>query len=94
MVSDKILGSILSLIALLIIGSETYGLIIMPILDTTLIPAQFYIQYIALAAPVYIGVLGISLIVLWIGITMITTPPPQEFDFEEFEEEIKKEENA
>ncbi len=91
MVSDKFIGFIMVLISIAAILSEFYYLIFVPISDYTLI-SGWEGQYWALAIPVFLGVLGIFLIVFWIGVTMITTPPPEEFDFEEFEKELEEQE--
>lgn len=91
MASDKFIGFIMTIVGIAVIFVEAYYLIYQPIMDKALIQA-FAAQYWALAIPVFLAVLGLFLIVIWIGYTMMTTPPPEEFDFEEFEKEIQKQE--
>ena len=93
MASDKLIGSIMVLVSLAAIISEFYYLIYVPLKDYSLVKSWAG-QYWALAIPVFAGVAIVFLIVFWIGYTMITTPPPEEFDFEEFEKELKAQEEA
>jgi DNA uptake protein ComE-like DNA-binding protein len=39
----------------------------------------------------FLGVAGVLAIVLWIGITMIQTPPPEAWDFDDLEDELDEE---
>ena len=91
MESDKIIGLFLSLFGFIAIVVEIMVLVYLPF-TRNLIEKDLLAVYLGLMIPVLIGVLGVALIIIWIGITMLTTPPPQEFDFEEFEAEMKAEE--
>ena len=68
---------------------EGFFLIIYPLLDDGEHIAGIAASiYWAIAIPLFLGVSGVLLIVLWIGITMFRTPPPEEWDFDEESEEL------
>lgn len=87
MVNDKVYGAIMTVIGLLGIGFETYLLIFSPLIHPDnlgeLEPALWW----AVAIPIFLGVLGVLGIVVWIGLTMIRTPPPEAWSFDELDEE-------
>jgi hypothetical protein len=45
--------------------------------------------YWAIALPLFLGVSGVLAIILWIGITMVQTPPPEAWDFDDLEDELE-----
>lgn len=66
--------------------AELYLLIIFPLMDKVPFEAKVYW---AIAIPLFLGVSGVLAIVLWIGITMIQTPPPEAWDFDDLEDELE-----
>ena len=90
--NDQIIGLVMAIIAIVGIFIELFLLIIQPATDNNLLSNLPSAQYWALAIPIFLGVFGVLAIVLWIGITMFRTPPPEAWDFEDFEEEFEKEE--
>lgn len=88
MVNDKIYGAIMTVIGLLGIVVETYFLIITPLLTNGDALGELNAGiYWAIAIPLFFGVLGVLGIVTWIGLTMIRTPPPEAWSFDELDEE-------
>jgi hypothetical protein len=90
MSNDKIIGAIMALVSIAIIVVEFYYLIFIPLRtdsDGFLGTAVYW----ALALPIFIAVLGVLLITTWIGITLIRTPPPEAWDFEDLEDEESSE---
>ena len=88
MASDKVVGFILILISIAAIAAE----LIFGLLGQIFFDAEIAIY--AIAIPVFIGVFVVFIILLWIGWTMITTPPPEQFNFDEevdFDSEEKEE---
>ena len=95
---EKIIGALIFLFALLLLIYYTWGLLILEIVPglRTAIETTFAgsflqgllapsVQFL-LILPIYLGVLLISIIAMWIGWTMITTPAPEpleDFDFDE-----------
>ncbi|MCY3411087.1 MAG: hypothetical protein INQ03_05545 [Candidatus Heimdallarchaeota archaeon] len=94
MVNDKIYGAIMAGIGAVGIALETYFLIFHPLLQPNVLPDGFEPLWWAVAIPIFIGVLGVLGIVVWIGLTMIRTPPPEAWSFDEVEEETKPEEES
>ena len=84
--NDQIIGLIMSFLALLGILLEFFFLIIQPLTDSSILSSLPSTQYWALAIPLFLGVLGVLSIILWIGMTMYRTPPPEAWDFEDFED--------
>ena len=77
MASDKVVGFILIILSLAAIAAELVFGLLGPIffdLETAVY---------AIAIPVFIGVFGVFIILAWIGWTMMTTPPPEQFNFDE-----------
>ena len=75
---DKNLGYLITLITLAVMA--VYFIWLFPGLFGTLFQwLESYSQW-AIKLPVIIAVYGILFIVLWIGYTMATTPPPIPFD--------------
>jgi hypothetical protein len=89
--NDQIIGLVMAIIAVVGIFVELILLIIQPAADSSILDNLPDAQYWALARPIFLGVFGVLAIVLWIGITMFRTPPPEAWDFEDFEDEIEKE---
>ncbi|MDH5402975.1 MAG: hypothetical protein OEZ01_01430 [Candidatus Heimdallarchaeota archaeon] len=88
--NDKIIGMIMALISAIVILGELWWLLLHPLIDDNLLGSFPKTQYLAIALPVYVGTAGVFAIVFWIGITMITTPPPESWDFDDIEEEINE----
>jgi len=86
--NDQIIGLIMALVALAAFVLELIYLIIFPAADSSILKLLPSAQYWALAIPLFLGVFGVLGIVFWIGITMFRTPPPEAWDFEDFEEEF------
>ncbi len=88
MVNDKLFGAIMAGIGIVGIAIETYFLIITPLISTAS-PLGGLMEgiYWAIAIPLYLGVFGVLAIVVWIGFTMIRTPPPEAWSFDELDEE-------
>ncbi|MHA2504139.1 MAG: hypothetical protein ACXAE3_14870 [Candidatus Kariarchaeaceae archaeon] len=89
--NDQIIGLVMALVAVVGILLEFLHLIIFPATRSEILDSLPNAQYWALAIPIFLGVFGVLAIVLWIGITMFRTPPPEAWDFEDFEEELEKE---
>ncbi len=95
---EKIIGALVFLFALLLLLYYTWGLLILEMFPDirTSVETMFAdsclqgllapsVQFL-LILPIYLGVLLISIIAMWIGWTMITTPAPEpleDFDFDE-----------
>lgn len=86
MSNDKIIGAVMAAVSVLVIIVEFIYLIYVPLTDST---SDFVGSgvYWALALPLFLGVAGVLLITTWIGVTLIRTPPPEAWDFEDLEEE-------
>ncbi len=96
MSKDKAYGALIFIISLIVILYYTYLAIVIQLLPdlATLLPflvppnADYWI----IALPVWVGMLGIFGIAAWVGLTMLTTPPP--VPLEEPVEEAPSEESA
>lgn len=86
--NDQIIGLIMAVVAFIGIIVEFFYLIIEPAANSSTLNEFPEAQYWALSIPLFLGVFGVLAIVLWIGITMFRTPPPEAWDFEDFEEEF------
>jgi len=91
MVNDKIFGAIMSLIGAVGIGLELVYLIYIPLTDESSLGGLAPGLWWGIAIPLFLGVLGVLGIVIWIGLTMIKTPPPEAWSFDETEEENTEE---
>jgi hypothetical protein len=96
---EKIFGALILIFALLLLLYYTWGLVILQvfpgvadwvtttfgegtILGNLLAPSWGFLVML----PIWLGVVLISIIAIWIGWTMITTPAPEpleDFDFDE-----------
>ncbi|MHA1911870.1 MAG: transcriptional regulator [Candidatus Kariarchaeaceae archaeon] len=77
MASDKLVGFILIILSLVAIAAELiFGLLGQIFFDPE-------VAIYAIAIPVFVGVFGVFIILAWIGWTMMTTPPPEQFNFDE-----------
>lgn len=84
MASDKVVGLILMIASIGIIAYEFwFGLMGAFRLDDDTSIDGYRSILVALAIPLFIGVLGVFIILAWIGWTMMTTPPPEQFNFDE-----------
>lgn len=92
--NDQLIGGVMAAIAVIGIITELLLLIINPLVQDSILSNIPAAQYWALAIPIFLGVFGVLAIVLWIGITMVRTPPPEAWDFEDFEEELKETEES
>ena len=83
MASDKVVGLILMIASIGIIAYEfCFGLMGAFRLDDDTSIDGYRSILVALAIPLFIGVLGVFIILAWIGWTMMTTPPPEQFNFD------------
>lgn len=78
----KIKGLTIMIPPILIALVEIYYLIIQPLINDQT-PNLSSTQYWALALPVALGMIFMSVIAIWIGYTMIVTPQPIRFTYEE-----------
>lgn len=83
MANDKIIGGIMASIGLVGIIYELYYLIISPLVDNAVLGTLNPRQWWAVAIPLFLFSFGVLGIILWIGVTMIKTPPPEAWDFDE-----------
>ncbi|MHA2504607.1 MAG: helix-hairpin-helix domain-containing protein [Candidatus Kariarchaeaceae archaeon] len=93
--TDKIIGYVMAGVGSLVILIELIYLVIQPAFNPNVLGTLPGPQYWGLAIPAFIAIVGIFGIIVWIGVTMIKTPPPQEWEFEDIveeEEEPAKEE--
>jgi len=86
--NDKYIGLLMAAVAIVGIVIEFFYLVIQPATKSSIFDKIPPAQYWALAIPLLLGVLGVLAIVFWIGLTMFRTPPPEAWDFEDFEEEF------
>ncbi|MHA2170251.1 MAG: helix-hairpin-helix domain-containing protein [Candidatus Kariarchaeaceae archaeon] len=84
--NDQIIGFLMALIGAFGILTELYYLIIYPLIEE--VPFEGRIYW-AIALPLFLGVSGVLAIILWIGITMVQTPPPEAWDFDDLEDELE-----
>lgn len=107
MVKEKLIGTLILILALLLLLYFTWGLVLLqvfPALSTwvdSIFPPPGILNSIfkpdplmLVIIPVYLAVVLIGVIAMWIGWTMITTPAPEpldDFDFEEKPESTPKE---
>lgn len=85
--NDKIIGFLMVLVSLAVIATEVYYLLVAPLKVTT--GFETTATFWALSIPVLLATTGLFLIVAWIGLTLIKTPPPEEWSFEELDETEK-----
>lgn len=95
--NDTIIGFFMAFIGIAGILAEFYYLIIDPVFngnpfanfrnDTDGV-ADYSQLYWAIVLPLFVGTGGVLAIILWIGITMIQTPPPEAWDFDDLEDEL------
>ncbi|MHA2090025.1 MAG: helix-hairpin-helix domain-containing protein [Candidatus Kariarchaeaceae archaeon] len=84
--NDQLIGALMAFIGALGILTELYYLIIYPLIEE--VPFESRVYW-AIALPLFLGVSGVLAIILWIGITMIQTPPPEAWDFDDLEDELE-----
>ena len=87
--NDKIIGLALAVIGALAILYEIIILFIIPLKDGPPFDSQLFW---AMAIPILLGVVGVLGIVVWVGVTMIQTPPPESWDFDSLDESLDEEE--
>ncbi|MFX1500230.1 MAG: hypothetical protein ACFFDH_04610 [Promethearchaeota archaeon] len=104
MAKDKIIGAIVMIVGILIAIVYTMGSIIDLLFETvwdnpswdSWVPLVDWIDWLDwrlfVVAPMWLLVLLISIIAIWIGYSMLTTPAP--VPLEELEEELAAEEEA
>ena len=99
MAKDKILGVVLLVLGVLIVVFYTLMGPVDLILTVVESTAMSWLRNIpgfswtwALMIPMYIVVLLVCVVLIWLGYSMITTPPP--VPLEELEEELEREEEA
>lgn len=100
MAKDKIYGFGIAIVFLLTL--LVYTLVVpIPILMSLLDPSADPFMGISLAltqfflmVPVYLGVLLFSIIIIWIGWTMATTPPPEPIDLDSLDLDDDDDETA
>ncbi len=92
--NDQIIGGIMAIIGAIGIILELFFLIITPLIDKDTIKPFDTAIYWAMAIPLFLGVAGVLAIVLWIGVTMIQTPPPEAWDFDDLEDELEGEDET
>jgi hypothetical protein len=96
---EKIIGALIFLFALILLLYYTWGLVILQLMPdvgawviTTFGEGSFLANLLnpswgfLVILPIFLGVVLISIIAMWIGWTMITTPAPEpleDFDFDE-----------
>ena len=83
--NDRIFGFLLLLISFSVIIFEGLFLIVVPFLGwyPTLENLFFTPVYWAIAVPIVLGSLGVFGILAWIGYTLMVTPPPETWNYEE-----------
>jgi hypothetical protein len=89
----RIKGFILTIVGLFVIASQSYYLIIEPIIygrDLQLSNQQYW----AIVIPVFGLTFIFAFLMSWIGYTMITTPEPIRLDYEEAYEHAREEESG
>lgn len=105
MAKDKVIGLLIMIVGLIIAVVYTLGSIVDLYLQYTGIEGGFQIQFLTnllgidifswklfVVLPLWILVILISIIAIWIGYSMLTTPAP--VPLEELEEELAAEEAA
>ena len=92
MAKDKIIGAIVMLVGILIAVIYTMGSILDLIfkLEFVLWGIDFLDWRLFVVAPIWLLVILISIIAIWIGYSMLTTPAP--VPLEELEQELAAEE--
>ncbi|MCE7736572.1 MAG: hypothetical protein GPJ54_16945 [Candidatus Heimdallarchaeota archaeon] len=84
--NDSIIGGILVGIGTVSLIVEIALLVILPIRDGAPFESKIYW---GMAIPLFLGVAGVLAILIWIGWTMIQTPPPEAWDFDDLEDELE-----
>lgn len=84
--NDSIIGGILVGIGTVTLILEIALLVILPLMDGTPFESNIYW---GMAIPLFLGVAGVLAILIWIGWTMIQTPPPEAWDFDDLEDELE-----
>ncbi|NVM35142.1 MAG: hypothetical protein HWN81_06070 [Candidatus Lokiarchaeota archaeon] len=104
MAKDKVIGAIVMIVGILIAIIYTLGSIVDLLFDTIwnnpnwdnwvpLVPLIDWLDWrLFVVAPMWLLVLLISIIAIWIGYSMLTTPAP--VPLEELEEELAAEEES
>lgn len=85
MAKDKIYGFGIALVFLILLLGYTYYVpipIFMAWLEPKVMMPEPKLTQLFLMFPVYLGVLLFSIIIIWIGWTMATTPPPEPIDLD------------
>ena len=86
--NDSIIGGILVVIGGISLIAEIFLLIVKPLRDSP--PFEDSIYW-GMTIPLFLGVAGVLAILIWIGVTMIQTPPPEAWDFDDLEDELDEE---
>ncbi|OLS26197.1 MAG: hypothetical protein HeimC2_16090 [Candidatus Heimdallarchaeota archaeon LC_2] len=86
--NDSVIGGILVVIGGISLIAEIIFLIVKPLKDDPPFDSGIYW---AMAIPLFLGVAGVLAILIWIGVTMIQTPPPEAWDFDDLEDELGEE---
>ena len=86
--NDSIIGGILVVIGGISLIAEIFLLIVKPLTDGYPFEKSIYL---AMMIPLFLGVAGVLAILIWIGVTMIQTPPPEAWDFDDLEDELDEE---
>ena len=91
--NDRVFGFLLLLVSLSAIVFEGLFLIVVPFLGWyPELNNLFHTPvYWAISTPVFLGTFGVFGILTWIGYTLMVTPPPETWTYEE-EEPMNKEE--
>ncbi len=90
--TDKLIGVIISLISLFAIIFEIYYLLAYPAMFPSKLNDVVFMY--AITIPVFLMILVVFGIMGWIGLTLITTPPPVEWteeDLQKATEEVETE---
>lgn len=86
--NDSVIGGILVAIGGISLIAEIIFLIVKPLTDEYPFEKSIYL---AMMIPLFLGVAGVLAILIWIGVTMIQTPPPEAWDFDDLEDELDNE---
>ncbi len=86
--NDSVIGGILVAIGGISLIAEIIFLIVKPLRDDPPFDSSIYW---AMTIPLFLGVAGVLAILIWIGVTMIQTPPPEAWDFDDLEDELDSE---
>jgi TRAP-type C4-dicarboxylate transport system permease small subunit len=104
---EKIIGALIFLFALLLMLYYTWGLVLLNVfpdlnawVQATFPPGSFWNPILApdpmflLILPIWLAAVLISIIAIWIGWTMMTTPAPEPLEDFDFDEEAAAEEKT